>query len=216
MQQQLLGVASKDEAAADLADVVGRLDRCLKRALQEYVESYAHLRHRHSARTRSSTINDLIVAHVKEEFDSSDVAVGRSVHNTYELTIKDKYKARFKKLSKSFQASNIPTQMSIEFVGQLQFPFLQITNLHVGYVASQDALTLTDSPRYIVCPSGSSHRWKLEITGEGDRLDLVADSAQPMVANDQVATKKRVTLRRESKQADASEAEQVADVAVEK
>lgn len=198
-------VATQEQVKADLQDgIAGRIDRCISAALQEYVEKYKDLRRKHRRGTEASIIRDIIVDQIVTEFEGAANAKGRVVHGTYELTILDKYKVRFKKLDRALRVSNIDTQATIDFRGQVQFAELAVTNLHVGYQIGKEA-ELTSAKRWVVCPKATGRHWRWEITGLGN--EQVAPL--PLVAGDQTPPPRKLVKMRVDNTKKVAEADNV-------
>lgn len=199
--------SSKDEATADLGDLIAQLEKCIRSAIAEFIKDHAALRHRYSKRSQASIINDLMIAHVKANFDNStSVTLHKKNNSTIVALLGGKYKTKLKKLDDRLLASNIRTQAVLSFNGQESFDVVPPpTNLFLGYQILKDA-ELSASKIWIVCPDGSSVGWALDISG----ASAPAEAATTEPVNDTAPRKRRVTLRQPQDDEKTSEAGDVA------
>ncbi|MCY1018255.1 hypothetical protein [Pyxidicoccus sp. MSG2] len=174
---------TRPQAEAELAPHVKTMCAIVQGALEEYVRDYAQLRHKLSARSQSSIINDLMVFLSKERFaENPEVKVVKK-RGSFLVNFASGYLIKLKKLDKNLRAANIPTQAVFDFNNQTQAkePFQAElpgmppapTNLHVGYQLL--GIALTSSKVWIVCP-GAEEGWSWEITAETDGVVVPLDT----------------------------------------
>ncbi len=174
----------REQAEADLEPYKRTMWHIVQNSLHAYVRDYASLRHRHSLRTQSSIINDLMVAAAQELFAETPGVRYVRRRNAFLVVFESGYVIKLKKLNGRLQASNIPTFAALDFVGQSQLQPSQLrlegmppppTNLHLGYQLSN--LALTESKIWVTCPDGTwSAAWSWEITGVGAGAVLPFDT----------------------------------------
>ncbi|HBV97794.1 MAG: hypothetical protein JL50_02865 [Peptococcaceae bacterium BICA1-7] len=159
---------SLNEAKRILDPILPKLSKSINAAINDYKRNI--LRLEYSRRTRASIINDLMWRYAQEALIDAPGIFWRRKGNSHYLIIEDKFKLKFKMLTKNLRSMNIPTQQALDFVyqenGQLDFPDkpAPVTNILAGY--KWNDLQTDHDGVYIVCPFGTQNLWALEITQE--------------------------------------------------
>lgn len=189
------------------------LAECVLKAHAGFLSKYAELRADQTIRTDRSAIHDQMVKEIKAVFGDGKVPGFTCTHskryNLFLLNFKDKYLIKPKKLNERLRSSNNPTQLVLDFLGQLtspRLPGLDPTHLHLGYQPM--GATGTSQPRvWIVCPNKNRKpHWVWELETEGIVVPLTP-AAEPEVP---VFPTERVVLREPSEEV-ADEVEETAD-----
>lgn len=161
-----MDIASKKETMNYIKEEDSqKIHDSISSALNEYQENYKELKHKHSTRTDSSIIHDLIEYNVKKNFQGrTDIHYGTN-KNCFKLLVGNDdiggkyYIIRFKKLNKSFLANrNIPKQKETGFE-QLTL-ISPCINLNAGYYT--DGL---QKPHILItCPTSTkANEWVWEL-----------------------------------------------------
>lgn len=171
---------SRDAAEPLIAPFLETLGLCVTKAVNHYYSLSDMERALHTPRTKASNINDLMVHYAHEGFaDSPDVHFVRRYGHT-RLILGGVFEVRLKKLDHNLRSHNVPTQLVMEFLYQLNpmLPgFEPMTNLIVGYRWNKLQTAITGV--YVVCPYGTRNEWVIEIGIQGDDDNLTAFSPKP-------------------------------------
>lgn len=205
-------VKTRPQAEAELAPHVKTMCAVVKSALEEYVRDYGPLRHKLSARSQSSIINDLMVFFSKASFaDNPGVSVVKK-SGSFVVNFASGYVIKLKKLDKQLRAANIVTNAVFDFNNQVQakrsiqeeLPGMPPapTNLHVGYQVVD--IALTSSKVWIVCP-GSEEGWSWEITAVNDGVVVPLDTTTQEKAQPTQRRKRRFNPKAGSGPTDQSQ-----------
>lgn len=165
---------TRAQALADLERYQATMWSIVKDGVTDYVTDYAALRRRHSLRSQSSIINDLMVERAKQHF--SDMPGVRFIRrgNGFRILLGDDYVIKLKKLNQKLQASNVMTQAVFAFITQAPGASAQLqlkgmppppTNLHLGYQLK--GVELTNPNIWVVCPDGMKVGWEWELKNTG-------------------------------------------------
>ncbi len=169
-----MDIVSKEEAKNYITEEVSqKIFESISSAIDEYKENYKELKHKHSTRTDSSIIHDLIEDNVKRIFQGrTDIHYGTN-KNCFKLLVGNDdigsryFVIRFKKLNKLFLANrNTPKQKDTGFE-QLTL-VSPCTNLNAGYFI--DGL---NKPQILLtCPSSTKkNEWEWELNhAEGTEI----------------------------------------------
>jgi hypothetical protein len=166
---------TRAQAIADLERYQATMWSIVKDGVTDYVTDYAALRRRHSLRSQSSIINDLMVERAKQHFASQLGVRFIRRGNGFQILLGQDYVIKLKKLNKKLQASNIMTQAVFAFItqdaasGSAQLHLKGMpplpTNLHLGYQLK--GVELTNPNIWVVCPDGMKVGWEWELKNTG-------------------------------------------------
>lgn len=135
------------------------IQKCISDAITGYHNNYVSLKIKHSARSDSSLIHDLIVDNIKNSFEGIPGATHSTKNNLFLLSINNgTVVIRFKKMDKRFRTHNVPTQQSFAFNNQLTLVPSSI-NVNAGYIMNG-----LEFKTFIVCPEdNNNHSWVHEL-----------------------------------------------------
>lgn len=149
---------SRDEVAIIVESRKEKIVEAIQKGLRDYRTQYDEVVHIHSARTKSSIINDHIIYHARQIFEGEPGVEFKKSRGMFYLLLDGKVALRFKKLSRKKLASNIPTEQTRLFDWQQQFlpgTHEEITNTNAGYIPN--ALG-TDSRAMMITRPNGRHR----------------------------------------------------------
>ncbi len=161
-----MGIISKEEAMKYITEEVTQIIfNSINSSIDEYKEKYKELKYKHSSRTDSSIIHDLIKHNVMMNFSGRTDIHYATKRNCFRLLVGNDdigryFVIRFKKMNKLFLANrNIP---KLKETGFEQLTFLNpCTDLNAGYF--MDGL---NNPKILLtCPSSTKNNeweWELE------------------------------------------------------
>lgn len=153
---------TKEQAQPILEPHLEKIRRSITDAIDTYNTEYAHLRHRHSARTDANTCRDLIIDNIKREFDDVQGVRWSEKGGLFLLTIDGLVVLKFKKFNTRLLSSNIPTRQTQLLLSQ-ELPGMPPNGLlHVGYLL--DPLSSRLEGIYITCRVGSHNEWSMDIS----------------------------------------------------
>lgn len=174
--------ASRDEVAVICRSRsrTDKLAEAIQKGLRDYRNEYASVAHIHSARSRSSIINDHIIYHARRIFEGEPGVEIKKWRGMFYLLFDGKVALRFKKLNRKKLASNIQTDQIRCF--DRQQPFLpgtheEITHTNAGYIPN----TLgTDSRAMLITRPNGRHRiaWFIPV-GDSGATSLFETSVVP-------------------------------------
>ncbi len=155
---------SEEAARAILKPYENDLQDCIISAWNTYSQ-YA-FRHIHTARTRACIVHDHMVDNARQRFENRPNTRTYEIGGVFFVEIEEKVLIRFKKLDEDKLSCNIPTQQSLEFLGQMELPHMppKVTRLIAGYELNglQTAIRAVS----ITCPNGSHNAWYYDLETE--------------------------------------------------
>lgn len=159
-----MAVQTQDEAEEFFAPHIDRIATALLSGIYEHDASDSGLRAKQTSRTRSSSINDLIVHHAQVGFGGVGNVRWRRKFGARELVLDNTYCMRFKKLGSGLRPLSEATQLFMDFLGQVQQMLPKtpdpLTNVVAGYVMNKEGVV---SSIWIVCPDGRRNKWKIAL-----------------------------------------------------
>jgi hypothetical protein len=213
----------QEEAQADLAEHVAPIHRAISGALNEFLEKHSPLRHSYSLRSEASIIHDLMVIHLRKEFEDVPGVGLHLKQHLFLLGINGKYVIRTKKLSKRLLTRNHVTQQVLDFLhqAQLEIPGIETpTNLNIGY--QPNGAELGTAKIWMTCPNGGKVAWAWPLSDASEdygpsqaQVPLTVITpvtpATPVTAAPAARVKPRATVPDSAKKNDQEEAPGVAD-----
>jgi len=123
-------------------------------------------RHIHTPRTRACIIHDHMVDNARSRFENRDGIRTYEIGGLFIVEIEEKILIRFKKLDEDKLSCNIPTQQALEFLGQMELPYMppKATRLIAGY--ELNSLQTAINAVSITCPNGSRNEWYYDLETE--------------------------------------------------
>lgn len=156
---------SKEQAEQFFAPYIDRLGAALLGGFYEHESSPAKLRAKQQSRTRSSSINDLIVHRAQDEFEGVPAAQFVRKYGATHLILGNEYRIRFKKLGRDMRPLSAATQLFMDFLYQVEQRILPgtpdpLTNVVAGYAVNAEGAV---TGIHIVCPSGKYNAWHIDL-----------------------------------------------------
>jgi hypothetical protein len=165
-------------------------------AIGDYRNSDSLAQARHTRRSKSSIINDYMVHHAKEKLTGLPGIQFVQVRGGTRIIVGNEFQVRLKKLDDRLRSSNVPTQLVMDFLFQVQalLPGMpdRLTNVVVGY--QWNALQTEPKGVYIVCPRGLHNEWVIPLPSRAALAERVPEYLR---AGDEVPPR-RIRLRDES------------------
>jgi len=141
------------------------LERIVREGFKDYFAECRDALFKHTSRTRSTAVNDDIVALASQILPGLGF-IERSVKGRRLFEFGDKFILHFKKLDRRMRHSNYPTLFALEFDKQAEIPGIiaSTPRLIVGYVLNQFKTEIESV--HITCPAGKGVDWSIDVTFE--------------------------------------------------
>lgn len=191
-EEDLMAYISKPEAEIVLAPIIPSLRSCILDAWDQSLN--LPLRHTFESRTKSGIVRDLIVAKIKERFDSSQWAT--PIQTKHHFFLKAGHLLiRFKKLNLNRLPQNYPTKQAVALEAQeLELPGMSNTvYLNAGYSTDMTATRITSV--FLTCQRNKSNDWELSLGGT--EHGLIVLPVQQSFDDVQIIRPKKELVRKE-------------------
>jgi hypothetical protein len=163
-----------DSEAARLEKLLGPIYAHIREAILEafrYRQTrYAEELSTHTARTRASLLNDLIIFRfMQRKLREIGIRVFK-INNRILFDIRGELILHFKKLNGQLQSSNLQTEFAYAFTRQQELPGIptKLLRLVAGYVPSKDWTAITGV--YVTLPKGNKVEWSRSLMDQADNI----------------------------------------------
>lgn len=184
------GITERD-AVRILEPYLQTLVDCIIKGTTTYYqgEDYGKLRVRHSNRTDSSIVHDLITDEAWNAFDGKPGVRLYLRRGLKLIEFHGEITLRFKKFTRRLKSSNIPTTQAMSYIGQLEFSNMpDHARLQIGYVLSK--LRTGAEGVYLTFPNGTTNIWHKSL------VDYVLSSQTTLIPDIQSAQESVPAKRR--------------------
>ena len=153
---------SKTDAEIILAPIIPALRSCILGAWDQSLS--LPFRHTFESRTKSGIVRDMIVAKIKESFDSFPGVTPIQTKHHFFLGVQNLL-IRFKKLNLNRLPQNYPTKQAVALEAQeLELPGMGNTvYLNAGYRTDVTATKITSV--FLTCQRNKANDWELPLGG---------------------------------------------------
>lgn len=188
-----MAYVSKAEAENILAPIMSPLRSCILEAWEQSLN--LPFRHNFESRTKSGIVRDMIVAKVKERFDSFPGVTPIQTKHHFFLRVEN-FLIRFKKLNLNRLPQNYPTKQAVALEAQeLELPGMGNTiYLNAGYSADETGTRIISM--FLTCQRNKSNEWELALGGA--EHGLVVLPVQQSFDDVQIIRPKKELVRKEA------------------
>jgi hypothetical protein len=173
----MLNDSEAERLDKQLAPIYGIIREAILGGFRYRQKRYAEELPNHTARTRASLTNDLIVMDfMKRELKKFGVRVLR-IHNRILFDVKGQLILHFKKLNRALLSSNLQTEFAYAFTRQRDLPGIptRLPRIIAGYVPTPDWTGLEGV--FVTWPNGNNVEWKRSLLEQAQKLtDLLEET----------------------------------------
>jgi hypothetical protein len=164
---------------------------------KDYTKEYAHVSHKHHARSRACLIHDHIAHYARERLlgikDFHQIPT--KIRNLFD--VKGELVLQFKKLTRKLRTSNIRTQLSFNFDGQMavhELPGIpsRLPKLSLGYVPRRDWTDIDGV--FLTYSVGKRLNWFISLTDASEQPEIFPATI-PNEPQPQISTTRRVRAK---------------------